>query len=158
MLKDFDNLPDRSHSAWLDFGFCFCRSGEWMVRMADAYIDSAMKASFSEIRNFWDIYSRLDGLFEARDINITMFNTVCVSFGRPTKMELGVYRLMVEINPVHRGIWCRCGTFHERSCKWFSESRFSTESVIEYAFDELSPWERWQMTVLWEDISTARKL
>ena len=156
LLKDFDNLPDRGHSEWLDFGFCFCQSHEWMVRMADAYIDLAMKASFSEIINFWDTYSRLEGLFEAKGIDITIFKTVGISFGRPTKMERGVYQLMVEINHVHRGIWCQCGTFHERSCKKFPESRFSTESVFEYGFDKLSPWERWQMIVLWEDIFTLK--
>ena len=157
LLKDFDNLPDRSHSAWLDFGFCFCQSREWMIRMADAYVELAMKASFSEIINFWETYSQLDGLFEARGIDITTFKTAGISFGRPTKMERGVYQLMVEIDHVHRGIWCQCGTFHERSCKPFPESRFSTESVYEYGLDKLSPWERWQMTVLWEDIFTSRK-
>ena len=156
LLKDFDNLPDRSHSAWLDFGFCSCQSREWMVRMANAYIELAMKASFLEITNFWDTYSRLDGLFEAKGINILIFKTAGIFFGRPTKMELGVYQLMVEINHVHRGIWCQCATFHERSCKRFPESRFSTESVVEYGFDQLSPWERWQMIVLWEDIFTSK--
>jgi len=154
LLKDFDNLPDRSHSAWLDFGFCFCQSREWMVRMADAYMDLAMKASFSEITDFWDTYARLDGLLEAKGIDIPVFKTAGISFGRPTKMELGVYQLMMEINHVHRGIWCRCAAFHERSCKRFPESRFSIESVVEYGFDKLSPWERWQMMVLWEDIFT----
>ena len=157
LLKDFDNLPHRSHSAWLDFGFCFCQSREWMVRMADAYIELAMKASFSGIINFWNTYSRLDGLFEAKGINITMFKTAQISFGRPTKMERGVYQLIVEINHVHRGIWCPCGTFHERSCKRFPESRFSAESVVEYGLDKLNPWERWQMIVLWEDIFTSKK-
>ncbi len=156
LLKDFDDLPNRSHSAWLDFGFCFCQSREWMVRMADAYMELAMKASFSEIVNFWDTYSRLDGLFEAKGINIATFKRAGISFGRPTKMERGVYQLMVEINHVHRGIWCRCGTFHERSCKSFPESRFSTESVVDYGFDKLSPWERWEMIVLWEDIFTSK--
>ena len=47
MLKDFDDLPDRSHSVWLDFGFCICQSREWMVRMADEYIELGMKASLS---------------------------------------------------------------------------------------------------------------
>ena len=155
LLKSFDNLPDRSHPAWLDFGFCFCQSREWTIRMSEACIELAAKASLSEIINFWDTYSRLDGLFEAKGINITNFKATGISFGRPKKMELGVYRLMVEINHVHRGIWCRCGTFHERSCKRFPESRFSTESVVEYGFDKLSPWERWQMIVLWEDIFTS---
>lgn len=54
LLKGFDNLPDRSHSAWLDFGFCFCQSHGWMVRMADAYKELAGKASLLEIINFWD--------------------------------------------------------------------------------------------------------
>lgn len=156
LLKDFDDLPDRSHSAWLDFGFCFCQSREWMLRMADAYFELTTKASFSEISNFWGTYSRLDGLFEAKGINITIFKTAGISFGRPTKMERGVYQLMVEINHVHRGIWCQYGTFHERSCKEFPESRFSPESVHEYGFDQLSPWERWQMTILWEDIFNSK--
>ena len=39
--------------------------------MAEAYIELAAKASLAEIINFWDTYNRLDGLFEAKDINIT---------------------------------------------------------------------------------------
>ena len=156
LLKDTDNLPDRSHWAWLDFGFCFCQSRAWMIRMADAYIELGIKATFSEIVNSWDTYSRLDGLFEAKGIDITIFKTAGISFGRPARMELGVYQLMVEINHVHRGIWCQCATFHNRSCKQFPESRFSTESVVEYGFDKLNPWERWQMIVLWEDIFTSK--
>jgi len=157
LLKDFDCLPNRSHSEWLDFGFCFCHSHEWMVRMAEAYKELARKASFSEILHFWDAHSRLDGLFEAKGINIVEFQTAGIFFGRPTKMELGVYQLMVEINHVHRGIWCRCAILHESSCKRFPESRFSTESVVEYGFDKLNLWERWQMMVLWEDVFTSKK-
>ena len=69
--------------------------------MADAYMELAEKVSFSEIVSFWDTYSRLDGLFEAQGINITIFKAAGISFGRPTKMERGVYQLMVEINHVH---------------------------------------------------------
>lgn len=66
--------------------------------MADAYIELAMKASFTEIINFWDTYRWLNGLFEAKGIDITIFKTARISFGRPTKMERGVYPPMVEIN------------------------------------------------------------
>lgn len=156
LLKDFDNLPDRSYSGWLDFGFCFCQSREWKIKMAEAYAELAMKASFLEISDFWGTYGRLDGLFDAKGIDITSFRSAGIAFGRPTKMELGVYRLMMEINHVHRGTWCRCATFHEKSCKKFPESRFSIESVAEYGFDQLSPWERWQMTNLWEEIFTSK--
>ena len=155
LLKDFDSLPDRSHPAWLDFGFCFCQSREWMVSMAETYLELATKASFTEICTIWDANRRLDGLFEAKGINISMFTTAGIAFGRPTKMQLGPYQLMVEMNHVHRGTWCQCGGFRGRSCKMFPESRLSPESVWEYGFDKLSPWERWQMMVLWEDIFTS---
>lgn len=156
LLRDFDNLPGRSHPAWLDFGFCFCPSREWTTRMADTYLELALKAPLPDIITFWDTHNRLDGLFEAKGIDITTFKATGISFGRPTKLERGVYLLMVEINHVHQGIWCECGVFYQRSCKSFPESRFSVESVIEYSLDKLNPWERWQMTVLWEDISTSK--
>ncbi len=156
LLKDFDRLPDRSHFAWLDFGFCFCQSRELMVKMADAYLDLATQAPFLEIVDFWVAYSQLDGLFEAKGIKISEFKMAGISFGRATKMGRGVYQLMVEINHVHRGIWCQCQIFHGRCCREFPESRFSVESVMEYGFDKLSPYERWQMMVLWEDIFTSK--
>ena len=74
-----------------------------MFRMADAYIELAGKASLLEIIDFWDTYGRLDRLFEAKGIHITIFKAAGISFGRPTKMELGVYQSMVEINHIHRG-------------------------------------------------------
>lgn len=63
---------------------------------------------------------------------------------------------MVEINHVHRGICCQCQTFHGRCCREFPESHFSVESVMEYGFEKLSPYERWQMMVLWEDVFTSK--
>lgn len=139
LLKDFDSLPKWNHPAWLEFGFCFCQSREWKIRLADADLELAKKDSFPEIVDIWRNDGRLDKLFKAKYIDITLFRSARLAFGRPTKTKLGVYQLTKEINHVHRGTWCRCSTFHERSFKSFPESRFTTESVIECGFDRLSP-------------------
>lgn len=63
-----------------------------MLKMADAYMDLAIQASFPESVDFWVAYSQLDGLFEAKGINITEFKMAGISFGRRKKMGLGVYQ------------------------------------------------------------------
>lgn len=156
LLKDFDNIPSRTQSQWIDFGFCFCPDYEWASRMADAYLELAQKASLEEIADAWGKEYLLNDLFRAKYIDIVDFERVGIRFGRPRKLELGVYRLMLEVDRVHRGSLCKCCHFFG-SCHRFPESFLSHESVMDYGFDTLSPWERWQMMALWQEIFASKK-
>ena len=120
--------------------------------MVSAYLELASKASFADIASCWEVENRLDGLLLAKGIDISEFEKAGISFGRPRKMEIGVYRLIREIHRVHHGVMCKCTRFYG-CCRRFPESSFlSIETVIEYGFDTLNPWERWQMMVLYRDL------
>ena len=151
LLKKFDYIPGKSQSQWIDFGFCLCPTDDWKFKMADSYLELAEKASLTEMATTWDIDNRLDGLFEAKGFDISEFQNVGITFGRPRKMELGIYRLMKEIDRIHRGVYCKCA-FSFGCCHRFPESLLSMESVMNYGFDQLNPWERWQMMVLYRDL------
>jgi hypothetical protein len=157
LLKDFDNIPDENCPEWLNFGFCFCWNEEWKCKMAHAYLELARRAPIAEIARFWeDNRYQLDCLFLAKGINISQFLKAGISFGRPSHDDLGIYRLMVEVRHFHRGIYCACAQFNGCSCKQFPESRLSPETVMDYGFHLLSPWERWQMVQLYAEIFAAK--
>lgn len=120
--------------------------------MAEVYIELAFEAPFSEIVDFWDVYSWLDWLFEA---NIIEFETAAISFSRPTKIERGVNALMVEINYVVRDL-VPMRKLRLEICRRYPESRFNAQSAMEYGFGKLSPWERCQMMVLLDNIEPRR--
>jgi hypothetical protein len=46
--------------------------------------------------------------------------------------------------------------FNGCRCKRFPEPRLSIETVGDYGFDMLSPWERWQMIQLYAELFKTR--
>jgi hypothetical protein len=157
LLKDFDNIPDINHFQWLDFGFCFCWNDEWSSKMAGAYFELAKCSSIAEIARFWEENGyNLDGIFFTKCIDISQFQKAGISFGRPSYADLGIYRLMVEVQHFQRGTFCACSVFNGCRCKRFPEPRLSIETVGDYGFDMLSPWERWQMIQLYAELFKTR--
>jgi hypothetical protein len=67
---------------------------------------------------------------------------------QPRHDDLGIYRLMVELQHFRRSIYCACTQLNGCSCKRFSESYLSLEVVMDYGFYLLDPWERWQTVQL----------
>jgi len=159
LLRDFGNLPDVSDPGWMDFGFCFAPSECWKRQMSDKYLELALCTSLDEIVTCWEENYQLDGLFKTKEIDLSAFHQVEISFGRPKQMQMGVFQLMIEINHVHRGIFCQCAEERGCRCKTSSgfEPRFSPESVFDYGFDKLNPWERWQIMNLWRDVFASPK-
>ena len=152
LLKTFDNVPDRDHFAWIDFGFCHCRDVDSRIQMRDAYIGLARSASLAEIATSWQSQGRLNGLFNQKGIDITDLEREGIIFGRPKRTDLGIYRLMLEIDQVHRGSICACGHTFGKCHKRFPDSCLSLETIFDYGFDGLNPWERWQMMLLYQEL------
>lgn len=73
LLKDFDNVPDRDQSAWIDFRFCYCRDEQWKIHMRSRYLLLALSAMLEEMATFWNLQNRLDGLFSQKRIIVTDF-------------------------------------------------------------------------------------
>lgn len=157
LLRDFWKVPGKSQSAWLDFGFCYCRDDEWKIRMRLAYVELATLASLEEIASFWDSQNQLDGLFTQKKIGITDFKREGIVFGRPTRMDLGVCRPILEIDHVHRGTICASGHALKQCSRDFPESCLSLETVGDYGFKGLNPWEHWQMMLLDQELFNAPK-
>ena len=157
LLRDIDNVPDESNPEWINFGFCFCPNHEWKMKVAHAYIELAKRAALSEIARHWEVHSQLNDLFKRKNIDISDFERAGISFGRPNKDRLGVYRLMVEVKHFQRGVFCACARSYTPCCKRFPESWLSAESVVEYGFDKLNPWERWQMVLLYQELFKSTK-
>lgn len=76
--------------------------------MRSAYFEFGRCASLEEIATSWNSRGQLNGLFNQKRIEITDFECEDIVFGRPRKMDLGVYCLMLEIDHVHRGTICAC--------------------------------------------------
>ena len=87
----------------------------------------------------------------AKGIDKSEFEKADISFGRARNMEIGFYRLIREIDRVHHGTKCKCIYFYG-CCHKFPELFLSIETVIEYGFDKLNPWEHRQMMVLYRDL------
>ena len=155
LLKDFDNVPDRDQSTWIDFGFCYCRDEQWKIRMRAVYLQLALLSTLEEIATFWNSQDGLGGLFVQKEIIVTDFEREGVVFGRPKRMDLGVYRLMLEIDHIRRGSICACRHRFEPGQKEFPESCLSVETVVDYGFNNLNPWERWHMMVLYQELFNA---
>jgi hypothetical protein len=114
--------------------------------MAHAYLKLARRALIAEIARFWESnHYQLDRLFLAKGINISQFLKAGISFSRPSHDDLGIYRLMVEVQHFRGGIYYDCAQFNSCSCRRFLKSRLSLKTVINYGFHLLGPWERWQM-------------
>lgn len=118
--------------------------------MASAYLELIELSSHQEICEHWRRNGSLDGMFEAKKIDISGFKVQGISFGRPSRMGFGVYQLMVEIYHLHRGTWCTCST--RQNCRNSPETRFSFESMADYGLLNLNPWERWSMINMWEEV------
>lgn len=117
--------------------------------MTQVYLDLAHILPLKEIAEFWEANYNLDGLLKAKGIDVSEFERAGISFGRPEKLQMGVYRFMAEVHHFHRGIYCNCSTWRETECRESLESHLNIESIMDYGFDALGPWERWQMMTLY---------
>lgn len=122
-----------------------------------AYVELAKLASLEEITAFWNSQNHLDGLFIQKKIDITDIKREGIVFGRPTRMEIGVYRLILEIDHVHRVTICERGQVFKQCVREFPESCLSVETVGDYGFTGLDPWERWQMMFLYQELFNTPK-
>ena len=99
--------------------------------MAEFYLKLVEKVSLTEMATTWEIDSRLDRLFEAKGLNNLDFENVGITFGRPRKIEFGIYQL---IDRVYRRVYCKCAFSFECSYR-FPGSLLSWESIMNYGFD-----------------------
>ena len=144
LLRGFGNIPEPWMSEWLDFGFCFCESHSQRQRLAIAYLDLLDSGvSLDRIAKAWE-RSSLGPLMHNVGINIAALDSDGIELRSPHWDEIGVYRLIAEVNHVLSGCYCPC---FKSACSAHSkyETFLSRESEGDYGFHGASPWERWQL-------------
>ncbi|KAL3422702.1 hypothetical protein PVAG01_06858 [Phlyctema vagabunda] len=144
LYRDFNNIPDSLTSIWFDFGFCFCRNHDQRKKLAKLYIQLvengasiAALASAYESRTF-------SSFMNARGQDLSYFEANGILFHQPDVDELGIYRLIAEVNHTLSGCYCFCWRPKEY-CHPKFETRLSRESDGDYGFHGTNPWERWQL-------------
>lgn len=79
-----------------------------------------------------------------KGLNISTFETSGIAFHRPDLEELGIYRLIVEVNHTLSGRFCSCH-LPKQNCHPKFETHLSQESDGDYGFHGTNTWKRWQL-------------
>ncbi|EPE30438.1 HIT/MYND zinc finger-like protein [Glarea lozoyensis ATCC 20868] len=144
LLRDFNNIPDPLSSNWLKFGFCFCTNRAQSMGLAKLYIRLAESgASLEQIAKAYDEKS-LPTLMKQRGLDISSFQANSIEFHPPDLEELGIYRLISEVNHTLSGHYCLCRVT-KGYCHPKFETHLSVESDGDYGFHGTNTWERWQL-------------
>lgn len=108
LFRDFNNIPGPLTSKWLKFGFCFCTNRGQSMEVAKLYVQLAKcGASLEEIARAYE-EKTLPILMRRRGLNISTFQAKGIAFHRPDLEELGIYRLIAEVNHTLSGRFCYC--------------------------------------------------
>lgn len=144
LFRDFNNIPGPLTSKWLKFGFCFCTNRGQSMELAKLYVQLAKRgASLEEIARAYE-EKTLPTLMRRRGLNISTFQAKGIAFHRPDLEELGIYRLIAEVNHALSGRFCYCH-LPKRNCHPKFETHLSRESDGDYGFHGTNTWERWQL-------------
>lgn len=100
-------------------------------------------ASIDDIARAYESES-LSALMKSRDLDLSFFEANGILFHRPGVEELGIYRLIAEINHTLSGRFCYC-FMSKLNCHPKFETHLSIESDGDYGFHGTNTWERWQL-------------
>jgi hypothetical protein len=144
LFRDFNNIPGPLTSKWLKFGFCFCTDRGQSMELAKLYVQLAKRgASLEEIARAYE-EKTLPTLMRRRGLNASTFQAKGIAFHCPDLEELGIYRLIAEVNHTLSGRFCYCH-LPKPNCHPKFETHLSRESDGDYGFHGTSTWERWQL-------------
>ena len=144
LMRDFNNIPDVSSSEWLRFRFCYCKTDTEKQDLANSYLGLIeQQIPLREIATAWDSKA-LWMLMENNDIDLTSLDHRNIQLHELPGSELGIYRLMLEVNHAISGQFCNCYT---PDCEAHSkyETHFSKETSGDYGFHGTNSWERWRL-------------
>jgi len=77
-------------------------------------------------------------------LNTSTLQAKGIAFHRPDLEELGIYRLIAEVNHTLSGRFCYC-YLAKGNCHPKFETHLSRESDGDYGFHGTNTWERWQL-------------
>ncbi|MCJ1389104.1 hypothetical protein MMC18_001958 [Xylographa bjoerkii] len=147
--RPFLNIPTWLDLDWLDFGFCFSSSQLTSSAMVIVYTNLATVFSLKEIAEEWEAKNHLNDLVNKLGQGDKSLIGTGIRFGRPPHAKLRVYRLIIEVQRLVSGI--PSGRKH-KSCLTDNEPWFSVETTLDYGYHALVPWERWQLTLLYQEL------
>ncbi|KAG6361183.1 hypothetical protein INS49_009407 [Diaporthe citri] len=121
-------VPDVHSSAWVNFGFCYCRSFHHRAKLARRYLElAASPATFDDIVSAYETGSLAD-LMRNHGIDISDLERQGIRLHRPPPCEYRVYRLMIGV---------------EHALGY--ETHIDCECDVNYGFHLTRTWERWQL-------------
>lgn len=139
-------LPDVYSSAWVNFGFCYCKTFSQRYELAGKYLDLASsEATFDDIVLAYE-KDTIPDLMRSHDIDLTSLERQGVRLRAPSPCEYAVYRLMTGVEHALSGRYCECFRMHTCRDRHRSfETHLDFEAEVGYGFHLSSSWERWQL-------------
>jgi len=139
-------LPGIYSSAWINFGFCYCKSYSQRKELANRYLDLACSAAtFDEIVSAYKTHTMAD-LMRSHGINTSSLEGQGIMPRTPSACQFAVYRLMTGVEHALSGRYCECFKMREgRRCHQYFETHLDSEADTGYGFHLSSSWERWQL-------------
>lgn len=144
LFRDFNNVPGPLTSTWLNFGFCYCTNSGQSTELAKAYVLLAKSGtSLEQIAKAYE-EAALPTLMRHQGLDISSLQANGIAFHRPNLEDLGIYRLVAEVNHTLSGRFCYCHT-SKSHCHPKFETHLCYESERDYRFHGTNTWERWQL-------------
>ncbi|KAL4876953.1 hypothetical protein BJY04DRAFT_222629 [Aspergillus karnatakaensis] len=139
-------LPEPDTSAWINFGFCYCKTFTQREELCLKYLELGdSEATFHEIVHAYET-STLETLMSNHGIDISALTNQGITLNKPRKGEYTVFRLMIGVEHALSGQYCNCFRVREdRECHWYFETHLDVECDSEYGFHLSNSWERWQL-------------
>ncbi|KAJ6131371.1 hypothetical protein N7523_001831 [Penicillium sp. IBT 18751x] len=139
-------LPDIHSSAWLNFGFCYCKSFQHRNELADMYLKLASSnATFDDIVSAYETSTMAD-LMTAHGIDFLSLTHHGIRLEKPPPCQNAVFRLMTGVEHALSGRYCECFRMREdRQYYGYFETHFDLECDVCYGFHLSTSWERWQL-------------
>jgi hypothetical protein len=139
-------LPDICSSAWINFGFCYCKSFLQRQELADKYLALASSnATFDDIVSAYEA-STMAELMATHGIDLSNLERHGIRLHMPPPCQYAVYRLMIGVEHALSGRYCNCFRMREgRPCHQYFETHLDSESDVAYGFHLASSWERWRL-------------
>lgn len=139
-------FPDVYSSAWINFGFCHCRSFTQKAKLARIYLALAFSAAtFDDIVSAYET-GGLANLMRIHSIDVSELERQGIRLHRPPPCEYSVYRLMLGVEHALSGCFCPCfRPPHGSNCHHDLETHIDHESDTNFGFHLTRPWERWQL-------------
>ncbi|GAB1201322.1 hypothetical protein APSETT444_010713 [Aspergillus pseudonomiae] len=139
-------VPDINSSAWINFGFCYCKSFRQRQELSVKYLWlAASSATFDDIVSAYET-STMAELMAKHGIDVSNLAQNGIRLKRPSGTIYSVFRLMSGVSHALSGRFCSCFRMqHDHPYQRYFETHLDPECEVGFGFDMTNSWERWQL-------------